>query len=108
MTTILSPSWHPQHRPNHRVQLSFKKDSIHCSHRPWVVSLLEFSVLQRISPVCASNGTHPPALVVRVDGWRVKGRSLPFLIFVYMCTPSVAASNTPFKLPGPAFYKKSR
>ncbi|KAL3501362.1 hypothetical protein ACH5RR_035827 [Cinchona calisaya] len=72
---------------------------------PGEISLMGLAVVHRISPVLASKATHPPAVVVCVDGLRVKGSRSPLAMFVYTRFPSVAAPHIPppWLLPGPAF-----
>lgn len=49
-----------------------KRTSLLIVTGPFVLALLGFPVVQRIFPVLASIATHPPAVVIVLDGFRVK------------------------------------
>lgn len=73
----------------------------------WAVSLLGFAVVHKISPESASRATHAPAVVVWLEGARVKFSRSPLAMFVYTLLPSVAAPHMPppSLAPGPDNYK---
>jgi hypothetical protein len=74
----------------------------------WAVSLLGFAVDHKISPEFAFIATHPPAVVVWLEGFNVKLSRLLLAMFVYTLLPSVAAPHCPppSSPPGPANYRR--
>lgn len=73
---------------------------------PDEVALLGFAVDHRILPLQGSIATHPPEVVILLDGLRVKLLAPELAMFVYTLLSSVAAPHVPPPPvpPGPASY----
>ncbi|KAM1170596.1 hypothetical protein ACFX1S_021290 [Malus domestica] len=61
----------------------------------WEVSLLGIAAVHKIFPESVSKGARAPAIVVWIEGARVKFCWSPLAMFVYTLLPSVAAPRIP-------------